>query len=150
MLELTLQRLPTIKQTTLGKLSIGDAYQCDTLEDVIRERPGVPVAEWKVYGETAIPAGRYRLKLVLSTRFGPDTLSVEDVSGFEAIRIHSGNDDVDTHGCVLVGTAAPDPQGDGGNVTNSRHALAALKVLVVPRLQAGEEGWITIRNPEVV
>jgi len=148
MIDLLLRRHPTVKVTTLGTLALDGMQQCDTLEDVIRERPGVPVAQWKVQDDTAIPAGRYRLALVVSKRFGPDTMSIEGVEGFKEIRIHGGNDEADTRGCVLVGTAVPDPQGDGGNVAHSQDALKALKALVVPRLKAGEEGWITVRNPE--
>jgi hypothetical protein len=36
-------------------------------EDEIREIPGRPVAEWKVHGKTAIPAGRYRITLEASS-----------------------------------------------------------------------------------
>ncbi len=145
-LELLLQRHPTVKATTLGRLSVDAVEQCDTLEDVIREVPGEPVVSWKIPKQTAIPAGRYRLTLVTSPKFGPETLSIEGVPGFADIRIHAGNVDEDTEGCVLVGMAATD-LGDGGEVVHSRAALAALKALIVPRLEAGEEGWIEIRNP---
>lgn len=148
-MELVLQRRPTVKATTLGALAIDGVKECDTLEDAIREtvKGGVPVSEWKIPRRTAIPAGRYRLELVNSPNFGPDTLSLISVPGFSLIRIHSGNDDENTDGCVLVGTAVLDPSGDGGNVVNSRIALAALKGKVVPRMKAGEEAWIEVRNP---
>jgi hypothetical protein len=145
--EALLQRWPTVKETTLGELSFGGHRQCDTLEDVIREVPGMPVESWKIQGKTAIPAGRYRLALVDSPKFGPDTIAVLGVPGFDLIRIHAGNDDADTEGCILVGTAVPDPDGDGGNVINSRAALTALKTWLVPALKAGEEWWLTVANP---
>lgn len=144
---LVLQRKPTVKATTLGELSLDGVKVCDTLEDVIREVPGVPVEQWKVRGQTAIPAGIYRLTLEHSPKFGPDTLTVNAVPGFVGVRVHAGNDDADSEGCPLVGTAVPDDT-DGGNVVDSRKALAALKALVLPRLKAGEAGWIEIRNPE--
>lgn len=149
MIALFLRRRPTVKATTLGRLSLDGSHQCDTLEDAIRETVpgGVPVSEWKKAGITAIPSGRYRLELVNSPAFGADTLSLMAVPGFSLIRIHSGNDDTNTEGCILVGTAVEDPQGDGGDVVNSRVALAALKAKVVPRLKAGEEGWIEVVNP---
>ena len=81
-----------------------------------------------------------------SLKFGPDTLSVDHVPGFDLIRIHSGNDDADTEGCILVGTAVPDPEGDGGNVIHSRAALIALKRWLVPALKAGQEWWLTVAN----
>jgi hypothetical protein len=151
MIELKLQRKPTVKATTLGALSVDGIHQCDILEDAIRETVygGVPVAEWKIKARTAIPAGRYLVTLVNSPNFGPDTLSIEDVPGFSLIRIHGGNDDEHTDGCPLTGTAVPDPQGDGGNVINSQVALKALKAKVVPRMKAGEPCWIDVRNPVV-
>lgn len=146
-MELVLQRKFTVKDTTLGELFIDGNFECDTLEDPIREIPGKPVREWKVYGKTAIPSGYYRLYLANSPKFGPDTISLEEVEGFSLIRIHAGNDDADTEGCILVGTAIPDPTGDGGNVTNSRIALKALKEKVVPVLKSGETVYLSVRNP---
>lgn len=146
-MELLLQREPTVKETTLGSLFIDGVRICGTLEDVVREVPGQPVASWKIKGRTAIPVGRYKLALVDSPKFGPDTLTLVDVPGFEYIRIHSGNDDADTEGCILVGHAVPDPDGDGGNVVNSRMALLTLKAAVVPRLKSHEPAFIEVRNP---
>ncbi|MCI0408879.1 MAG: DUF5675 family protein [Acidobacteria bacterium] len=146
-MHLRLQRRFTIKDTTLGELYVDDLPVCDTLEDPIREVLGKPVSEWKIAGKTAIPAGTYRLYLANSPKFGPDTISLEEVPGFSLIRIHAGNDDADTEGCILVGTAVLDPTGDGGNLSNSRVALKSLKEMVVPVLQAGEVVPITIRNP---
>lgn len=147
-MEFTLQRRPTLHRTTFGTLSVDGQYLSHTLEDVIREVSGQPVAVWKVAGETAIPAGRYRLTLETSPRFGPHTLTIHAVPGFSGVRIHAGNDDADTHGCVLVGMRlVPDPTGDGGDIYDSRKALAALKHVVSSALTAGE-CWLTILNPE--
>jgi len=148
-MNLLLRRRPTMKQTTFGRLAIDGQHVCDTLEDAIRETVagGVPVSEWKKHGITAIPAGIYKLALVNSPKFGPDTLTLVNVPGFSEIRIHSGNDDADTEGCILVGTARDDPQGDGGDVVNSKIALAALKSKVVPVLKADQDVRIEVRNP---
>ena len=48
---------------TFGTLFVDGVMECLTLEDEIRERPGVPVSVWKVPGQTAIPAGRYSISL---------------------------------------------------------------------------------------
>lgn len=146
-MNVTVQRRPTVKQTTFGVLSIDGAFQCYTLEDVIREQPGVPVEQWKVKKETAIPAGRYRLSLVNSPHFGPDTLTVNDVPGFQYIRIHAGNDDADTEGCLLVGTRIVEQDDDGGNILNSRKALRALKSVLVPAIKKGASVWLEVINP---
>jgi hypothetical protein len=66
-----------------------------TLEDVERKE--------KVFGETAIPKGSYNVSITPSQRFKRDLPLVENVPGFEGIRIHPGNTAADTHGCLLVG-----------------------------------------------
>lgn len=82
---------------TIGKLFINDEYICDTLEDVVRSE-GV-----KVYGETAIPYGIYEIVLTMSPRFKKVLPLLLDVPHFEGVRIHTGNTEKDTEGCILVG-----------------------------------------------
>ncbi|WP_223688366.1 DUF5675 family protein, partial [Streptococcus pneumoniae] len=50
-----------------------------------------------------MPSGRYRVTLDTSPRFGPETLTINDVPGFTGVRIHGGNDADDTEGCIIVG-----------------------------------------------
>jgi len=142
-MQIVVQREPSKAKTTMGRLSLDGIGFCDTLEDVIRERPGVPVAEWKVWGETAIPAGVYRIAVVNSMKFGPETLAVKDVPGFEAIRIHAGNTHADTHGCLLVGYRTSDDF-----VGMSRIALQKLKDIVLKAMREVELVTIEYRNPK--
>jgi hypothetical protein len=147
-MELLLQRWRR-PGATPGDLQVDGAFECYTLEDPIRERPGVPVAEWKLHGRSAIPAGRYRITLEHSPRFGPNTLTVNGVPGFAGVRIHAGNDVDDTEGCPLVGDGleAGDTRIRGGT---SRPALNRLKAKVRQAIRdRGEEVWLEIRNPEV-
>jgi len=145
-MELLLRRKPTVKKTTFGDLFLDGKHFCFTLEDVVREVVGQPVEKWKVSGETAIPAGRYAVELVNSPRFGPDTLSLKDVPGFTTIRIHSGNDDADTEGCILVGETLEPGQDDGGNIRDSRAALSRLKAVVLPAIKDRcEDVWLTVQ-----
>lgn len=146
MAELALISRSTIKDTTLGSLYIGARFECYTLEDRVREIPGVPVFQWKIPKVTAIPSGRYEIVLENSPKFGPDTMTLKHVPGFDFIRIHSGNDDSDTEGCILVGQEIDeDPDGDGGNIRGgtSRPALARLKSKVRNLLEMGKV-YITI------
>lgn len=129
---------------TLGKLYIDGIFACHTLEDEIREIEGMPVAEWKVKGATAIPAGTYRVSLENSGRFGPDTLTINDVPGFTAIRMHAGNTAADTEGCLLLGMQATDVSLIGGT---SRPAVALVKGEVQRALERGESVLIDINNP---
>lgn len=82
---------------TIGKLYIDGEYFCDTLEDKVRPQ-GV-----KVYGETAIPYGTYKVVLSYSNKFRRVLPEVLSVSMFTGIRMHRGNYPSDTLGCVLVG-----------------------------------------------
>jgi len=82
---------------TIGKLYIDGVYHCFTLEDKVREGE-------KVQNETAIPYGIYNVIIDISTRFNRLMPHVLNVPGFEGIRIHTGNTDADTEGCILVGT----------------------------------------------
>ena len=88
-------REPSTAAATLGILLIDGVFACWTLEDVVR-----PV---KIPGETAIPAGRYDVRLSLSQRFQKVLPEVLAVPGYIAIRLHAGNTQADTAGCLLVG-----------------------------------------------
>lgn len=88
------------KGWTAGRLYVDGEYFCDTLEDTVRT---LRSAADKVPGQTAIPAGRYRARVTLSPRFRRDLILIERVPFFTGVRIHAGNTDADTEGCVLVG-----------------------------------------------
>ena len=89
---------------TIGKLYVDDSYVGYTLEDRVREVPGVAVKEWKIKDETAIPRGTYSIIVDFSNHFQRELPHVLDVPGFEGIRIHPGNSDKDSSGCILVGS----------------------------------------------
>mgnify|MGYP003435238428 FL=1 len=59
-------------KTTIGKLYLNDVFICDTLEDVCRDlnKDGDldDKGETKVYGETAIPSGTYKMIINMSPR----------------------------------------------------------------------------------
>jgi len=89
---------------TIGKMYVDyedergyATYISDTLEDKVRE-PFV-----KVYGSTAIREGDYKFILDFSKRFKKIMPHILDVEDFEGIRIHSGNTNEDTYGCLLLG-----------------------------------------------
>ncbi len=133
-MELVLQRQPSTDGATLGELLVDGQHQCWTLEDVVR-----PDGE-KVPGQTAIPAGRYKVIVTFSNRFQVQMPLLVGVPGFEGVRIHPGNTAADTEGCLLVGMTK------GGNtVGSSRLAYEAL----FPRIAAAySEGdvWIDVRD----
>ena len=106
-MEIVVVRFHTKEKYTIGKMYINGTYFCDTLEDTDRgltqEMNLDIIDKIKVYGKTAIPTGRYRVELTKSKKFGRVLPLLYNVKGFEAIRIHRGNTDEDTLGCILVG-----------------------------------------------
>jgi hypothetical protein len=148
-----IRRLVFTDNSSIGKLTIDGQFFCFTLEDKNREIPGAPVSEWKVAGKTAIPVGTYKLVIDWSVRFKRWMFHLLDVPGFGGIRIHSGNTDADTEGCILVGTNRATDE-----VLNSRVALAMLwaKLAVPaeghtpddPKWEIREPSEVTIINEE--
>jgi hypothetical protein len=105
-------------RSTIGELHVDDAFACFTLEDMVR-----PV---KVPGMTAIPEGVYVMTVSFSSRFQRLLPEIHNVREFTGVRLHPGNTDADTEGCILVGqTKAADFIG------NSRAAFNKL----FPRIQ---------------
>ena len=69
----------------------------------------------KVYGETAIPAGKYEVVVTWSNKFKQYMPLLLNVPGYSGVRIHSGNSAADSLGCILVGKNT-----QVGKVLNSR------------------------------
>ena len=112
-MELRLDRIFRTNEYTIGELYVDGAYLCDTLEDPVRPLPEVCPntpkgiackCKEKVYGDTAVPAGTYEVKLSYSNRFKRIMPEILNVPHFLGIRIHKGNKTADTEGCILVGT----------------------------------------------
>lgn len=102
-MKLTLKRGKSSDKSTIGELFVDGKFECYILEDVVREKPGVPVSEWKIKGKTAIPVGRYDVAITMSPKYGRMMPLLVNVPGYEGIRIHSGNVAEDTEGCLLTG-----------------------------------------------
>lgn len=123
--------LPT---RTVGQLYLSDQeFFCFTEEDVVREV--------KIPRETAIPQGLYQLALEKSQRFGPDTPTVLNVPGFSGIRIHAGNTEADTEGCILLGYSLTEV----GTIYNSRLAVEHFKRILKQDL-ATDKVWLEITS----
>lgn len=118
-MKLTLIRKYKLPTYTIGKLYIDEEYFCDTLEDKDRGLTDSmmvgEISKIKIKKETAIPTGTYKVTITYSNRFKKNMPLINNVKGFEGIRIHSGNTDKDTEGCILVGFNKVK-----GNVINSR------------------------------
>lgn len=130
-MELIITRRWYTEESTIGDLTIGGAHECYTLEDRVRAR--------KVYGRTAIPAGRYVVTVSRSNRFRRDLPEILDVPGFTGVRIHPGNTSTDTEGCILVGAFRADDR-----LGNSRVAFDKLFTKIDRAVNDGERCFIQI------
>ena len=119
---------------TIGEMYVDGNFQCYTLEDVVRP------ANEKVFGETAIPAGRYRVTITYSPHFGCDLPLVNDVPNFSGVRIHPGNSAADTEGCILVGLGKTE-----NTITQSRLAFSGLFAEIRDAIEQGEEVWLEVK-----
>lgn len=135
-MKLLLKRIALRESYTIGRLFVDGTYFCDTCEDKVRDnnRDGDldDIGEGKVYGQTAIPYGTYRVVMnVQSPKYSQRAAyawckgylpRLVDVPHFEGILIHSGNDATHSAGCILIGENKV-----RGQVINS---MATLKRLV--------------------
>jgi hypothetical protein len=103
---------------THGILFVNDKFECYTLEDTDRnlENGGV-----KVQNKTAIPKGTYKVTIDFSNRFQKRMMLLLKVPQFTGIRIHAGNVETETEGCVLLGQTR-----NKDSIGNSRLAVDKL------------------------
>lgn len=107
-MELYLKRYTYADTYTLGNITF-DNYDISipTVEDKVRQDGE------KVYGETAIPAGRYKVLLdVVSPKFSKYPFYMEvcegklprlqDVPGFSGILLHCGINEENSLGCPIL------------------------------------------------
>lgn len=133
-MNLTVQRRKITDRSCIGDLNIDSQFECYTLEDPPREK--------KIAGETAIPTGKYRIIIDWSDRFQRRMPLLLDVPSFEGIRIHPGNTDSDTEGCILVGQIEKDDL-----IGNSRLAFKSL-FKKLDDANKREKIWIEVLNPK--
>ena len=100
-MKLTLERFEFTDKSTIGKLHLNN-FSCYTLEDKDRK---LEDGNGKVYGETCIPRGTYKIVVDYSNRFKKELPRLLNVPQFEGIRIHPGNQPEHTEGCILVGSS---------------------------------------------
>lgn len=152
-MKLTLKRTFKGSKYTIGHLSINGVYECDTLEDTDRglyqTQSLLEIQSKKVYGQTAIPYGTYKIDMnTISPKFkdrswakfcGGKLPRLIDVPGFEGVLIHVGNSESDTLGCVLVGENKIK-----GKVINSTATFQELYSVILKAKLSGEEITLTI------
>ena len=151
-MELKLNRIFLGNDYTIGELYVNEEYICDTLEDKVRELPATcPYTpkqqnckcKEKVYSETAIPAGTYKVKLTYSNKYKKIMPEICDVPHFLGIRIHSLNTSKETEGCIGVGNW---DEMKGNWISNSRVNYNKLYDLLKSASDKKEDINITINN----
>lgn len=124
-MKILVKRIAKKEKYTIGHLFINDEYFCDTIEDIDRglddSMTESEIKKIKIKGKTAIPTGEYKLTIDYSPHFGKNCFHILNVKGFDGIRIHSGNDEEDSEGCLIVGQNKL-----VGKVINSKDTLAKL------------------------
>jgi hypothetical protein len=125
-MKLVVERKWCNPECTIGLMTVNGQNEYFTLEDVERET--------KIQGKTAIPKGSYNVSITPSNRFKRDLPLIENVPGFEGVRIHPGNTAEDTEGCILVG------RHKGPNyVSESRAAFNDLYKEIKGALDSGDQ-----------
>ena len=139
-MRLEVLRYRSTKDETLSivfDVSDGREFLCYGLEDEYRTK--------KVYGETRIPAGTYRMELRKEggfheryakkfPAFHVGMLHVAGIIGFTLVLWHIGNTDEDTAGCLLLGSE-PTEQ---GTITHSTKAYKRVYQHVAEAMEKGE------------
>lgn len=154
-LELLLDRKYKNETYTIGNLYVDGEWFCNALEDKDRglsqTMPLEEIKETKVYGETAIPTGRYEVRMdIVSPKyngvkwykdnFGGRMPRLESVKGFSGILIHSGNTALDSNGCILVGMNKAK-----GKVLDSRATFQKLWKILEQARKAGKTIYLTVQ-----
>ena len=129
MIKLRLKRIYKGLKYTIGKLFIDDEYFCDTIEDTVRGLKSSMSVEYikkkKVYAKTAIPTGTYKIEMTYSNKFKRILPLLVDVKGFSGIRIHRGNTEIDSSGCIIVG----ENKVKGKVINSTRYEIALVNKL---------------------
>ena len=152
-LELTIERRYFKSTYCIGKLFVEGMPLCDTLEDkdrgLTQNMPTAEIYKKKTYGQTAIPYGRYEVRLTYSPKYATRSWAAKykglipeilEVPGFSNVRLHVGNSSADTSGCPLCGENKV-----VGRLVNSTQAFYDLMdYYLLPAHEAGQRMFITI------
>nr|DAM70788.1 MAG TPA: hypothetical protein [Caudoviricetes sp.] len=142
-MEIQVNRIARKDGYTIGRMSLYNEYFCDTLEDTDRGLNATmsvnEILSKKRKGITAIPTGKYDVILTFSPRFKRVLPLLLSVKGYEGVRLHAGNTNKDTEGCLLVGENKVK-----GQVLNSRATLERLMSVLLECEKRKEKISITI------
>lgn len=129
---------------TIGNFYINGKKWCNTLEDKDRglnsTMSEADIRKVKIYGQTAIPTGRYEVESFWWAKHQCFVPHIKGVKGFQGILIHNGVDESHTEGCVLVGI-----NNIIGKLNGDRIYMDALTARLLACEKKGEKVYITIK-----
>jgi hypothetical protein len=149
-MELFLESEPSVIDRTFGALYADGQFLAHTLEDVVREKAGVPVAEWKIKDVTAIPAGRYRIIITRSPHFSakaghdvylPELLSVPGFEGCASTAATSRKTRKAASSSAISALANKE-------IFNCAPAVERVKEKIQEAIKREEEIWITVERKQ--
>lgn len=141
-MELLLERKYLKSNYTIGNLFINGKFYCNIIEDKIidfNKNGTFDCGELKISGHTAIPYGEYEIKVTYSPKFKRKLPLLLNVKHFEGIRIHRGNTEKDSSGCLI-----PGENSKRGMVLNSTRYELELTNLIEMANKRGEKVIIKI------
>ncbi len=141
-MELLLERKYLKTNYTLSNLYLNGKFYCNIIEDVVRDinKNGTfDCGEFKISGHTAIPYGKYEIQVTYSPKFKRKLPLLLNVKHFEGIRIHRGNTEKDSSGCLIPGENTK-----RGMVLNSTKYELELTNLIESANKRGEKVIIEI------
>ena len=128
---------------TIGKFSMQGVYLCEMIEDVVRDLNAdgdlLDDGEMKIPKETAIPYGRYRVRLTMSPKFKRLLPILERVKHFTGIRIHKGFSAASSWGCLIPG----ENKVRGGVINSEKYEMLIVEALLKAEKNQ-QEVWINI------
>lgn len=154
-MELILKRDWKKDTYTIGNLYINGVWFCNTVEDKDRglrsDMSLEEIKKIKVYAQTAIPTGRYKVAMnTVSPKFnkkqfykdlcGGKVPRLLKVPGYDGILMHVGTNANSSAGCIIVGHNKIK-----GGVTQSKEVFIALYEILRKAADKGEEIYITIQ-----
>ena len=142
-MKLRLERKYRCSNYCIDKLYINNEYFSDALEDPDKGLTDTmsleEIKKIKIKGNTCIPYGTYNITITYSPRFKKNLPLLNNVKGFDGIRIHSGNKPQDTEGCLLPGFNKVK-----GQVINSKVTTDKLIAQIQQAINKKEKVTITI------
>lgn len=150
-MEIKVDRKWKKEKYTIGRLYIDGEFICNTIEDTDRgltqSMSEEEIKSKKIYGQTAIPTGRYKVLMnIVSPKFSQKEFymnvckgkvpRLEGIKGFSGVLIHSAATADNVEGCIGVGFNT-----EIGRLTSIKEAFEK----VYSKLSSSKEDiWITI------